>query len=382
MSDRIDPRDPDEVLAAWLDEGPTRLPGQTRRAIAVSLPTTPQRRSLVGRSWRSVPMSTFAKLGAGAAALAVLLAGGAFLLGPGRSAVGGPAGTATPGATPVSVLDGPLVTATADACTLTGLDAPLSPDAGLMLALRNETDVDVRFQTTAPAPGSTLEEVQAYFVAEHERSLAGEALLGPPTIIDGGASREVLAGGSSELLLPSLPGTYGVACVQLDGEGRPIDALLAGPFEVAGLAGSVAPTGPDVDAAATILTVVATDARCTADPKQLSRGPLPPGTTAWVSVVNDSARVVFFELGRADDGVEYEEFRLWTEDEHERAINGQPLVGPPDAIERLSNRFVQPGATDRFLAPTLEGTYGIACIPHADDVAVDAFLVGPLRVAP
>ena len=34
MSDRMTtPRDPDEILAAWLDEGPTRLPDQTRRAI-------------------------------------------------------------------------------------------------------------------------------------------------------------------------------------------------------------------------------------------------------------------------------------------------------------------------------------------------------------
>ena len=37
------PRDPDAILAAWLDEGPTRLPTPTRRAIIIALPTTSQR---------------------------------------------------------------------------------------------------------------------------------------------------------------------------------------------------------------------------------------------------------------------------------------------------------------------------------------------------
>ena len=37
-------RDPDAILAAWLEEGPTALPEPTRRAIAVTTRTTTQRR--------------------------------------------------------------------------------------------------------------------------------------------------------------------------------------------------------------------------------------------------------------------------------------------------------------------------------------------------
>ena len=36
-------RDPDAILAAWLEEGPTGLPEPTRRAIAVSTRTTTRR---------------------------------------------------------------------------------------------------------------------------------------------------------------------------------------------------------------------------------------------------------------------------------------------------------------------------------------------------
>jgi hypothetical protein len=42
-------RDADAILAAWLDDGPLALPDDTRRAIAVGLRTTPQRRGRFGR---------------------------------------------------------------------------------------------------------------------------------------------------------------------------------------------------------------------------------------------------------------------------------------------------------------------------------------------
>ena len=41
-------RDPDAILAAWLDEGPDRLPEATRRAIAVTTRTTHQTRRPIG----------------------------------------------------------------------------------------------------------------------------------------------------------------------------------------------------------------------------------------------------------------------------------------------------------------------------------------------
>jgi Tol biopolymer transport system component len=42
-------RDADTILGAWLEDGPLALPDDTRRAIAVGLRTTPQRRRRLGR---------------------------------------------------------------------------------------------------------------------------------------------------------------------------------------------------------------------------------------------------------------------------------------------------------------------------------------------
>jgi hypothetical protein len=95
-------RDPDAILAAWLEEGPTRLPVQTRRAIVVAIPTTPQRRRGLVAPWRSTTMSTTLKLALGAAAVIAVALGGAYALGigqPGRDVGGGPVASPTP--TPV-----------------------------------------------------------------------------------------------------------------------------------------------------------------------------------------------------------------------------------------------------------------------------------------
>ena len=47
------PRDPDVVLAAWLDDGPADLPSSTRRAISTAVRTTPQARAGLGLpAWR------------------------------------------------------------------------------------------------------------------------------------------------------------------------------------------------------------------------------------------------------------------------------------------------------------------------------------------
>ncbi len=51
------PRDLDSILAAWVDEGPTRLPADTRRAILVSTRTTRQQRRLRWLPWRTSMLS-------------------------------------------------------------------------------------------------------------------------------------------------------------------------------------------------------------------------------------------------------------------------------------------------------------------------------------
>ena len=90
--------DPDSVLAAWLDEGPTELPHETRWAILTALPTTPQARRGLLAPWRSMHMNTFARAAAVVAVAAVAIGTLALIAGPRN--VGGPTPTATP--TPTS----------------------------------------------------------------------------------------------------------------------------------------------------------------------------------------------------------------------------------------------------------------------------------------
>lgn len=45
-------RDPNVLIAAWLDEGPLAMPSDTRRAIETAARTMPQRRRGLGRPWR------------------------------------------------------------------------------------------------------------------------------------------------------------------------------------------------------------------------------------------------------------------------------------------------------------------------------------------
>ncbi len=82
------PRDPDSIVSAWLEEGPTRLPDQTRRSITVALPTTSQQRRALRVPWRFPTMSTIPKLAVGAVVVIAVLLGGAFLLRPGPSDTG------------------------------------------------------------------------------------------------------------------------------------------------------------------------------------------------------------------------------------------------------------------------------------------------------
>jgi hypothetical protein len=95
-------RDPDQILHAWLEEGPTVLPAPTVRAIEVAARTTAQRRPAVRLPWRTRPMANL-KLLAGAAASIVLLIGAVLFLGPrdGQRSVGAPSSTPTPTATPL-----------------------------------------------------------------------------------------------------------------------------------------------------------------------------------------------------------------------------------------------------------------------------------------
>lgn len=154
------------------------------------------------------------------------------------------------------------------------------------------------------------------------------------------------------------------------------------PSQASGASASAEPSDGSLDDEPTILAVTATDTGCSAPPNQLNRGPLPPDSVAWITVTNESAASVFFLLDKADDAAEYEEFRLHMQAEHERALAGEALAGKPAYIDSGASRQVAPGGTERFLAPTALGVYGIACIPQGEAGDIDVFLVGPLKVAP
>ena len=89
------PRDPEAILAAWLEEGPNQLPNATRRAIAVGLRSTRQTRRAPRVPWRPTVMHPFARIAVAASAI-VIVAGGAFsLLSPSNEDVLGPPPTAS-----------------------------------------------------------------------------------------------------------------------------------------------------------------------------------------------------------------------------------------------------------------------------------------------
>ena len=108
-------RDPDAILAAWLEDGPTALPEPTRRAIAVTTRTTTQRRHPFWVPRGRPLMNIYARWAVAAIAVVLAIGGAAYFLAPAGGQIGGPP-SATPSATPSS---SPVATATASAGPVT-----------------------------------------------------------------------------------------------------------------------------------------------------------------------------------------------------------------------------------------------------------------------
>lgn len=89
------PRDPEAIVAAWLEEGPDLLPEATRRAIAVGTRTTTQRRRGLAVHWRSFRMQPITRLGL-AFVLALAFGGAILVLNTPRSASGPGGASSTP----------------------------------------------------------------------------------------------------------------------------------------------------------------------------------------------------------------------------------------------------------------------------------------------
>ena len=76
------PRDPDLILAAWLDEHAIPLPASTHRAIDVAIQQIPQRRRSTRLPRRTEPMSLILRFGMAAAAVLIVAVGAATVLRP------------------------------------------------------------------------------------------------------------------------------------------------------------------------------------------------------------------------------------------------------------------------------------------------------------
>ena len=99
----------ERAARSWLETGPTEAPDRAIEAALSRIQTTPQERVRV--PWRTRPMFTTARLVAAAIAIAVDVAGGAFLLRPGNgSTVGGPSPSALGPSAPAAVVPSAVAT--------------------------------------------------------------------------------------------------------------------------------------------------------------------------------------------------------------------------------------------------------------------------------
>lgn len=237
-------RDPDVILAAWLDEGPTELPGVTRRAIVGALPTTNQARRGPLAPWRFFGMNTPLRLAALAAALVIATAGALYLVGP-RFGIGGPGPTPTVAPTPSpspsptqSVVELGTVTLTNTGCTWAGnpstITAAAQPVIG-SITLVNETDTFGNFGIYRLVEGRTWEEGQSWIADMNEEFHGGppaSAPVGELTTEVGNVDAPERRAYPNTLVLNS--GTHGIVCSSNEPPpGLVFAVYLVGPLEIA-----------------------------------------------------------------------------------------------------------------------------------------------------
>jgi len=93
-------RDPDLIIATWLDDGPVTLPDETRRAIAVGLRTQGRVRRLAILGWSMFPLSRFVA----AAAIVLAVSGLAIVVQSNRTGGAGSVTSPTPLASPTATV--------------------------------------------------------------------------------------------------------------------------------------------------------------------------------------------------------------------------------------------------------------------------------------
>jgi hypothetical protein len=185
-------RDPDAILKAWFEEGPSSLPKETGRAIRVAARSTAQRRRLtlsVGQ-WRTLgplPVSIVA-------VMALVVVGGALALrAVGPFVVGGP--TEQPSVFPSASPTAAAATASPLASTI-----PLSePFTSRRYGYQFERPVDWQVQESTRAWG--IGEVVAPDLESLDRFIVPSSDPGSPSGFVGVASQPIAAGDPAETWL-------------------------------------------------------------------------------------------------------------------------------------------------------------------------------------
>jgi hypothetical protein len=238
------PRDPETVVAAWLEEGPTALPEQNRRAITTAVHSITQRRRGFGSPWRETPMTGFTRLAVAAAAVVIAAVGGIYLLSPGQPSggVGGPGASPTPTPTPTQTprpspvaTEAGTITLTDEGCTWIGNPSPITQPVLLTIDVVNETDTFASFDLHRLTAG-TWDDAAAWIRAEHEAlQTGGENPLGPADFAEQITDEfDAVAFAQSRLTQDvRIPGTYGIICSSNEPPpGEVFGVYLVGPLVI------------------------------------------------------------------------------------------------------------------------------------------------------
>lgn len=237
-------RDPNAVISAWLDEGPTELPERNRRAIVTAARTITQRRRGFGSPWRDPFMNGFTRLALAAAAVVAVALGGIYLVNPGPGgSIGAPGPSATPTLTPTPTAsprptprpaNAGTITLTDDGCTWDGNPSPLTLPKYVGIDFVNETNTFGNFGFYKLEQGYPWADAVAYIVAENEAVKTGtENPFGAADFAIDYGNVDTEAFKENQLRITVSRGTYGVVCSSNEPPpGAVFDVYLVGPLVI------------------------------------------------------------------------------------------------------------------------------------------------------
>lgn len=257
-------RDPDAILASWLDEGPNRLPEVTKRAIAVTTRSTRQARRPRWSPWRFPTMNGASRLALAAMAVVAISLGGLYLaIGTRPGGIGGPPGSPTPLPSPSTpgLPPGGTVTLTDLGCTWEANPGTMTMPDALRIRFRNETGDHGVFILHWIKPEHTYADGVEYVADLQRRLTTGEdwptndiSLAVDNADVPAGADAilEWTTAGTGEGPLEEFrtganwrwePGTYGIVCsANTSPTGDILTTFLVGPLELDGVIASPRPS--------------------------------------------------------------------------------------------------------------------------------------------